>query len=370
MARAPSQSSRGRPASRGELPSRPSPFAVSQPYGTDFVPCREQSRDAGQGYGERAREARGDGARSRGRGEPADARGYGRVPELVRRRRGEEEEKRLEKKKKKKAMAVSSGRGMMPEDEQATLAILRASADVGQARQRCRAPRKNRASASSCSGRARDRRRDSGKRAAASATPRLRIGGPPVQTGTYCCGGGGGGAAAAGARAQPECGGGEKSSAGITGATSRTFASPPPSTSRAISPANRRRAGVVHRGRVLLARHAVLGGREVHATAHQLRPAHVRAVSSMAPCSRCASSCRARGCALAPASVAASAMTFDAAPPARNTVVDTTTESSGSTGAADDGLPRGHHRGAAHHDVHVFVRDGGVAAARPSKRSV
>ena len=63
---------------------------------------------------------------------PLTRRGYGRVPEYVRRRREEEEEKRLEKEKEKAMANIPAGMRVMPEDErEATLTILRANrADV------------------------------------------------------------------------------------------------------------------------------------------------------------------------------------------------------------------------------------------------
>ena len=129
---APSQTkTRGRPASALGS-SRPSPFAVSQPYGTDFVRANKaetlaKATASGRAkLAETAREAA-DAAAS-----PLTRRGYGRVPEYVRRRREEEEEKRLEKEKEKAMANIPAGMRVMPEDErEATLAILRANrADV------------------------------------------------------------------------------------------------------------------------------------------------------------------------------------------------------------------------------------------------
>jgi hypothetical protein len=126
---APSRTS-GRGASARGAP-KDSPFA-SQPYGTDFVRANKaetlaKATSVGRAkLAETAREAA-DAAAS-----PLTRRGYGRVPEYVRRRREEEEEKRLEKEKEKAMANIPAGMRVMPEDErEATLAILRANrADV------------------------------------------------------------------------------------------------------------------------------------------------------------------------------------------------------------------------------------------------
>ena len=126
---APSRTS-GRGASARGAP-KDSPFA-SQPYGTDFVRANKaetlaKATASGRAkLAETAREAA-DAAAS-----PLTRRGYGRVPEYVRRRREEEEEKRLEKEKEKAMANIPAGMRVMPEDErEATLAILRANrADV------------------------------------------------------------------------------------------------------------------------------------------------------------------------------------------------------------------------------------------------
>ena len=105
---APSQTkTRGRPASaRGLLSS----VAVRRQSAVRHgLRAREQSRDAGQGYGERAREARGDGAREAAdaAASPLTRRGYGRVPEYVRRRRARRRRRNVWRRRRRRRWRTS-----------------------------------------------------------------------------------------------------------------------------------------------------------------------------------------------------------------------------------------------------------------------